>query len=196
MRGLLDLLHLTPRSTAQDGLYRSPCNTELPSDAALTPSLGRESANPWNVCLGQPRVSIRAATGRIASAFSDHVGHVLGMCPSPQVVRPNARRVVTAVEYVGSFGDWTVCQFPRVAMSVDEMPLLATHMKLTIPLSEPRSGPQPTAIRLLDVGPEALLGRLPVDDHTLGAMANVLGRLSVSFVWSRPHMGHYRVGEG
>jgi len=196
MRGLLDLLHLTPRSTAQDGLYRSPCNTELPSDAALTPSLGRESTNTWNVRLGQPRVSIRAATGRIASSFSDHVGHVFAVCPSPQVVRPNARRVVTAVEYVGSVGDWTVYQFPRVAMSVDEMPLLATHMKLTIPLSEPRSGPQPTAIRLLDVGPEALLGRLPVDDHTLGAMANVLGRLSVSFVWSRPHMGHYRVGEG
>jgi len=196
MRGLLDLLHLTPRSTAQDGLYRSPCNTELPSDAALTPSLGRESTNTWNVRLGQPRVSIRAATGRIASAFSDHVGHVLGMCPSPQVVRPNARRVVTAVEYVGSVGDWTVYQFPRVAMSVDEMPLPTAYTKVTISLSDPRSSPQPTAIRLLHLGPEALFRRPPVSDPTLDAMANVLRRLSVSFVWSRPHMGHYRVGEG
>lgn len=86
------------------------------------------------------------------SPFGNLVCDVVQVCAEEEVIRADAWRVITMMEYPEAGGDRSVCKFPSKAMSG---PLLTAITDSSVPIGLTAS-PKPAPLRLIDARPESL----------------------------------------
>lgn len=110
-----------------------------------------QSAHESHLCFCHlvvgPRFTVRCAE------LSPGVSDVVGLRAEEQVIWPNARRIVAAVENEQPIGDRAVGELPRQSMCVEQT---CPDAQCTVAPNSP-PGPNPTFAGLVDLCPETVL---------------------------------------
>jgi len=133
--------------------------------------IARSLSGPVTIARNQRRGSI--------PPLGSHVGHVLSVCAEPEMVRPNAKRVIAAgavVANVHPCRDRSAQPFIGDAVCADLLPSL---IELPVPTPVRTGSPNPAAACLADFGPKTLF-----DIHV-----PIVPRLTVWSMGGRPNKG-------
>lgn len=141
---------------ANDSGNRRSRYAELPCKSGTILTCGVQSPYGDHIRSSEPRESLML-TSSIPSLLH-HVGHVVCAGAEKEVVRSDASAIVTLMTDKEPFWDPTEVNLPRVTMDSD-LPTLDPEVPIS--MGGESSGPEPAAVRLLDIDPESLLrGRL------------------------------------
>ena len=90
-------------------------------------------------------------------ALSDHIAYVIKRIAKEEMVRAYARRIIAMVERPQPIRYWTIVQFPREAVRLDDATAI---VKMAVSERAANSAyPDPTTVALTDLWPESLNSR-------------------------------------
>jgi len=87
------------------------------------------------------------------SPLGGRVEHVVSARPHEQMIRPNTRTIVAMMADVHAGRDWPEVHLPGCPMRVNETPIAATNLPVSLDGS---AGPFPAPVTLSDLGPEPI----------------------------------------
>lgn len=112
------------------------------------------------------------------SALCNHVAHVVTVSSKEQMGRVDARRIITAVQNVFPFRDWSIVKFPRYATCPSTS---RSEFELSVPIFKLPSGPRPAGICATDKNKrEESFRNRDSRTHRLGALFRAADHDSVS----------------
>jgi len=91
---------------------------------------------------------------KMTPSFSDHISHVVFVSSEKQVIRTNARRVVTSVKHMRLGWNLAVMQNPRKPVREFPTPLVTCAPDMPVAVAPATSSPKPTLFSPLDLGPK------------------------------------------
>jgi hypothetical protein len=147
------LSHVLPGGARPDLRDRGQRNAILPREAASVSmrTLGSRQANRARIGGAELRARVAFTGQSRRAALRDHVAHVVVVCSKPEVIGPNARRVVTRVTDQDPGSDGAVSQLPCNAVCWLDATL---ERRLPIALRVARARPYPALAGLVNVRPE------------------------------------------
>lgn len=166
------LINMLPRFAELDPRNRGLANAELCTYLSLSHSAAVKEGADFTDSMGtKPCISVSLSPNQTLSpgapaTLGNHVSHIVKLRAEKQVVRPDAARVITAMQYLKTFWNRAVRQFIRVSMS-SHCPATRADTDAQLPVSKTRDTaiPQPAVFGLLNFRPKTILSgrRLPVN---------------------------------
>lgn len=146
-------------STVDDIVDDAHGHVILARQRRLRHSSGRVSVSDFGgLCVSQRRARM-LFTGQmrgLPSSLCPHVSGVIFTRSEEQMIGPDARRGIAAVQHPLPSGDRAIVKFPGNAVSAPRLPINA---ELSVAGAVSRPVPAPARLRLLDMQPELLFER-------------------------------------
>lgn len=168
----MNLLNVFPTSTTNNITNSGLVYPELQGNLFVSQAFVVKPANRAYVLLSQMGVRVLAAFEVVSAALTHLILHVGSMGAEPQMFRIDTRRIIALVSNVQLTGEGAKGKFIRYPVST-VLALLESHFAISGTVV--RALPQPTAIRLYDLRPEALFNRDDSEQSSVVAVQEAVG---------------------